>query len=258
MEETNVPATLRLSGPPDQPLIQEFQILTELLPFDGARVLELGCGAAALTRQIAERTSVAHIVAAEVDRIQHEKNLAVTDLPKVEFRAFGAEAIDAPAAAFDLVLMFKSLHHVPTDLMDRAFEEIHRVLKPGGLAYLSEPVFAGDFNEVIRLFNDEEVVRRCAFDAIGRALASGRFELVEERFFLTPVKFQSFAQLEQGLINVTHTERHVTPELLGRIRERFESFRRPEGHVFEAPHRVDLLRAVGAAEGIGRTRGGGR
>lgn len=168
-----MPATLHLSGPPHQPLLPEFQILTELLPFEGAAVLELGCGAAALTRQIAERTGVARIVAAEVDRIQHGKNLAVTDLPRVEFRAFGAEAIDAPDATFDVVLMFKSLHHVPIDLMDRAFEEIRRVLKPGGLAYISEPVFEGDFNEVIRLFNDEEAVRLSAFAAIRRAVESG-------------------------------------------------------------------------------------
>lgn len=238
----NMPMNLRLTGPSQQPVTSEFAVLTELLPFDDAEVLELGCGAAEKTRQIAERTAVARIVAAEVDRIQHEKNLKVTDLPKVEFRAFGAEAIDAPDASVDIVLMFKSLHHVPRELMDTAFAEIHRVLKPGGLAYISEPVFEGDFNEVIRLFNDEEEVRKHAFAAIGRAISSGRFQLVEERFFRNVVKFQSFAQVEHGLINVTHTERHVSPEMLEKIRARFESFRRPEGHVFEVSNRVDLLR----------------
>ena len=48
----------------------------------------------------------------------------------------GAQAIDLPADSIDLVIMLKSLHHVPTELMDRALAEIHRVLKPGGLAYL--------------------------------------------------------------------------------------------------------------------------
>jgi ubiquinone/menaquinone biosynthesis C-methylase UbiE len=240
----NLPMDLSLVGPAQQPVTGEFQVLTDLLPFAGAQVLELGCGAAEKTRQIAERTDVARIVAAEVDRIQHGKNLEVTDLPKVEFRAFGAEAIDAPDSSFDIVLMFKSLHHVPHGLMDAAFAEIHRVLKPGGLAYISEPVFEGEFNEVIRIFNDEEEVRKYAFAAVGRAISSGLFALVEEKFFRNVVKFQSFAQMEHGLINVTHTERNVTPQMLDRIRERFESFKKPEGHVFEVSNRVDLLRRV--------------
>ena len=28
------------------------------------------------------------------------------------------------------------------------FREIHRVLKPGGLAWISEPIFAGEFNDI--------------------------------------------------------------------------------------------------------------
>jgi SAM-dependent methyltransferase len=233
---------MRLEGPAEQPLVNEFAVLAELLPFQGARVLELGCGAAEKTRLIAERTGVAGIVAAEVDPIQHRKNLAVTDLPAVEFCSFGAEAIDAADASFDIVLMFKSLHHVPVPLMDRALAEIGRVLKTGGLAYISEPVFAGEFNEVLRLFHDESRVRREAFAAIERAVTRGVLELVEERFFRNPLKLASFTQFEQSVIDVTHTEHRITPELRERIRAKFESYRSPAGYVFEVPNRVDLLR----------------
>ena len=50
--------------------------------------------------------------------------------------------------------------------MDAALSEIARVLKPGGQAWISEPVFAGELNEVFRLFHNEEVVRETAFGAI--------------------------------------------------------------------------------------------
>ena len=233
---------MRIEGPAEQPLVNEFAVLTELLPFQGARVLELGCGAAEKTRLIAERTGVAGIVAAEVDPIQHRKNLAVTDLPGVEFRSFGAEAIDAADASFDIVLMFKSLHHVPVPLMDRALAEIGRVLRAGSLAYISEPVFAGQFNEVLRLFHDESRVRREAFSAIERAVKQGVLELVEERFFRNPLQLASFAQFEQAVIDVTHTEHRITPELRERIRAKFESYRSTAGYVFQVPNRVDLLR----------------
>jgi SAM-dependent methyltransferase len=235
---------MRIEGPADQPLVDELEVIRELLPLTGARVLELGCGAADKTRQIAETTGVAAIVAAEVDAVQHTRNLARTDLPGVTFKAYGAEAIAEPAASFDVVMMFKSLHHVPPALMDAALAEIHRVLKPDGLAYLSEPVFAGDFNEVIRLFHDESAVRLEAFRAVRRAVTGGLFTLVTERFFRNRIRLDSFAQFERGVIQVTHTDHALTPQRLEAVRAKFESYRSQGGFVFEIPNRVDLLRKV--------------
>ena len=122
---------MQLKGPAEQPVHNELQLLTEVLPLAGARVLELGCGAAEKTRQIAERTGAAEIVAAEVDAIQHRKNLSVDDMPNVRFEAFGAEAIVADDASFDVVLMFKSLHHVPGALMGRRNERDRPRVAPG-------------------------------------------------------------------------------------------------------------------------------
>ena len=85
----------------------------------------------------------------------------------------------------DVVLMFKSLHHVPVDLMDQALREIRRVLKPDGLVYISEPLFAGEFNEILRLFHDEQKVREAAFSAVKKAVDAGLFRLVEEIFRIT-------------------------------------------------------------------------
>ena len=164
----------------------EFEVMSRLLPFDGARVLELGCGSARWTRTIAEKFNIASLLATEVDKVQHEKNRQIADLPKVEFRYGGAQDIDLPDTSVDIVIMLKSLHHVPVDLMQRSMGEIHRVLRSGGLAYISEPVYAGEFNEILRLFNDEKAVRQAAFDALRKAVNAGLFELVEEVFFLGP------------------------------------------------------------------------
>jgi SAM-dependent methyltransferase len=67
--------------------------------------------------------------------------------------------------------MLKSLHHVPIPLMDRALAEVARVLRPGGHLYVSEPVYEGPFNDIVRLFNDEAVVRAAAQRAVDAALA---------------------------------------------------------------------------------------
>ena len=85
-------------------------------------------------------------------------------------------------------------------------------------------------------------VRREAFAAVERAVVNGVLELVEERFFGSMIKLESFSQFEQGILNVTHTEHNVTPDLLKQVCEQFESNRSDVGYVFEIPNRVDLLR----------------
>jgi ubiquinone/menaquinone biosynthesis C-methylase UbiE len=242
--QTNSVPTMHIAGPDQQPIQDEIEVLKSLLNFTGARVLELGCGAADKTRQIAEQTSVAHIVAAEVDHIQHAKNLAITDLPNVTFASFGAEDIDAPDNSFDIVLMFKSLHHVPGELMDQGLQEIRRVLKPGGKAYISEPVFAGEFNEVIRLFHDESEVRKAAFDAVQKAVNNNVLALEREYFFKNIVRLAHFGQFEKGILQATFMDHDLSDDLYNAVKEKFESYAANEGYVFEVPNRVDLLTKV--------------
>ena len=183
--------------------------MKSLLPLGGAHVLELGCGKAEQTRAIAQEGQVASIVALEVDEIQHARNLQIRDLPNVSFSVGGAEEIPVADASYDIVLMFKSLHHVPVDKMDQALAEIRRVLKPGGLAYLSEPVYAGEFNDILRLFHDEKTVREAAFAAIQRAVHGGTLELVSQTFFSAPGHFDDFEQFEEQVLKVNTT--HNTP-----------------------------------------------
>lgn len=232
---------MKIADPTQTTLVNEVQLMLAELPLAGATLLELGCGKAEKTRQLAEQGGVAGIVALEVDQIQHQRNLQISDLPQVSFRHGGAEAIPLADNSVDIVLMFKSLHHVPVDSMDQALSEIARVLKPGGLAWISEPVFAGELNEVFRLFHDEEKVRAAAFAAIQRAVGDGRLQLKEQRFFNTRSYFDNFAQFDQRMIQVTHTDHQLAPELYAQVKAKFESYLGPDGVTFLNPQRVDLL-----------------
>ena len=238
---------MNIEGPSEQALRPELEVMLELLPFPQAQVLELGCGAAIRTQEIAEQTDVVRIVGAEVDEIAHAKNLSKV-IERVEFACFGAQSIAADDASFDIVIMLKSLHHVPVELMQKSFAEIHRVLKPGGVAYISEPVFAGDFNDIIRLFHDEQAVREAAFAATQAAINAEEFELVREYFYLSPVALKSFDQFEQGVMRATHSTHILTDDLVNEVRARFESFNdgnQTAPYRFETPNREDLLRKVG-------------
>ena len=153
----------------------ESAVYERLLSLDRKHILELGCGNAAITRDIAMAGNGRMITALEVDKIAHQQNLQITDLPNVTFGLAGAEDIPLADTSVDVVFMFKSLHHVPVALMEQALCEIRRVLKPGGMAYISEPVYAGAFNEILRLFHDEREVRESAFSALKRAVERGQF-----------------------------------------------------------------------------------
>ncbi|MEN6585575.1 MAG: class I SAM-dependent methyltransferase [Sulfuricella sp.] len=231
-----------ISSPPPYPVRDERDIYEQLLPLEGADILELGYGKAEKTRAISQSGKARSITALEVDEIQHTANLRSNDLANVSFGLGGAEAIPAADESFDIVLMFKSLHHVPVERMDHALAEICRVLKPGGLAYFSEPVFAGEFNEILRLFHDEQAVREAAFSALERAVVSGKFELASETFFSTPSHFETFEHFEERILNVTHTEHRLSPDLYQEVRERFMRHMTPLGADFATPLRVDLLR----------------
>ncbi len=236
---------MKIADPDQADLVNEIRLMLDELPFDAATVLELGCGRAEKTRLLAETGRPREIVALEVDNIQHARNLEITDLPTVSFRHGGAEAIPADDNSVDIVLMFKSLHHVPMEHMDQALSEIARVLKPGGMAWISEPVYAGDLNEVFRLFHDEKTVREAAFAAICRAVEEGRLLLEKELFFNTRSFFENFAQFDQRMIQVTHSNHRLSPALYQQVREKFESYLTPEGATFLNPQRVDLLRKPG-------------
>ncbi len=251
-----LPATnMRLSrASGDEAPRSELELIDTLLTLDGCRIVELGCGAAKLTRQYATAGTGREVLALEVDELQHAKNLEIDDLPNVRFSLGGAESIPAGDGEFDVAFMFKSLHHVPTELMGRALAELHRVLRPGGHAWISEPVFAGAFNEVLRLFHDEERVRLAAFEAVRGAVEQGLFELVEEVFFNVPSHFADFAEFERTVIGVSHTDHSgMSPELHARVREAFSRHIGPEGAHFAQPIRVDLLRKPLVDRDAGRT-----
>ncbi len=233
---------MQLNDPDAYRLAEEEEVISSLMNLEGHRLLELGCGAAWMTRVLVREFRPASILATEVDRIQHEKNLALPPTPGVEFRYGGAEAIAAPDASFDAVFMFRSLHHVPRHLMAQSLAEIHRVLVPGGHAYFCEPVYWGDLGEVLRLIHDETEVRQAAFETLAGAVESGLFELEAEVFFQTATTYASWEIFEERFLKVTHTELAIDAARHEGIRAAFMAHMTPNGAHFLKAHRVDLLR----------------
>ena len=222
-------------------ITNELDFLQSLVPLADARLVEAGCGAAHLARELVSRHPTTEVVGIEVDDQQLARN-QLTPVERLRFEKAGAQAIPFPDAFFDGALMLKSLHHVPMPLMDQALAELARVLRPGGWLYVSEPVYAGELNALIRLFNDEGEVRAAAQAALDRAVASGRWAGAADQRFETPVAFASFDEFEQRMMRPTFADHGIDAAMVESVRSLYAPHQGPDGARFIRPMHVRLLR----------------
>jgi ubiquinone/menaquinone biosynthesis C-methylase UbiE len=91
-------------------------------------------------------------------------------------------AITEPDGAFDLVICNHVLEHVPD--LDRALTELHRVLRPGGVAVLQTPFASGRAETLedpaitsdrdrLKFYGQEDHVRLFGRDIFDRVAAVG-------------------------------------------------------------------------------------
>jgi cyclopropane fatty-acyl-phospholipid synthase-like methyltransferase len=114
----------RLEGEPLERFLGE---LAERLPV-GSAVLELGCGDARTTKQLAERFEVTGI-----DLSGEQLRLARASVPDVVFRQADMMELELPGDAYDAVTAFYSFMHVPREEHAELLARIFGWLRPGGL-----------------------------------------------------------------------------------------------------------------------------
>jgi cyclopropane fatty-acyl-phospholipid synthase-like methyltransferase len=95
---------------------------------DGARVLELGCGAGVPdTKRLAERFRVTG-----VDISQEQIERARANVPEADFVHRDFTSLELEPGSFDAVAAFYVFNHVPRDLLASLLARIHAWLVPGG------------------------------------------------------------------------------------------------------------------------------
>lgn len=106
-----------------------------------ARVLDVGCGEAALLKTLYVNKYHPELYAAVDIRDMAPKLMAV-NFP-VDFRQLDITQADLPwpDASFDVVTCFEVFEHFPAEAARRVLAEIARVLRPGGFLLLSTPNF---------------------------------------------------------------------------------------------------------------------
>jgi 2-polyprenyl-3-methyl-5-hydroxy-6-metoxy-1,4-benzoquinol methylase len=85
----------------------ESRRIDALVPLDGARVLDVGCGEGRLTGFAARRAAGVYAFDPNAERL--EKARAAADAERVRFGVHGAEALDVERESFDVALCGWSL-----------------------------------------------------------------------------------------------------------------------------------------------------
>jgi SAM-dependent methyltransferase len=98
------------------------------------RLLEVGCGIGVDSIQLAKRGFDVTAVDLTEQAIAVAKEYAARRGATIDFRVGNAEGLDFDDETFDVVYSFGVLHHTPD--LQRSVEEVRRVLKPAGTAYV--------------------------------------------------------------------------------------------------------------------------
>jgi len=98
------------------------------------KLLEVGCGIGVDSIQLAKCGFDVTAVDLTESALQVAKEFAVRRDVSINFQLGNAEGLDFPDESFNAVYSFGVLHHTPD--IEKAVAEVHRVLEPGGTAYV--------------------------------------------------------------------------------------------------------------------------
>jgi SAM-dependent methyltransferase len=166
----------------------------------GKRVLEYGCGEGWLTSDLARAggTVCAFDISPQAAENTRQTLAAAQLLDRCSIEVMPAERLSYPTAFFDVAVGFAIIHHLD---LAKALAELHRVLKPGGVAWFAEPLATNPLIQVYRKLTpqfrtpDEQPLTLSQLPSL---LAS--FDSFEHReFYLTALGAVALTYLPAGM-----------------------------------------------------------
>ncbi len=222
-------------------------MLERLVEPRGKEMLDVGCGGGALVRALSARG--ARSTGVEISAGQLAGAIARDSGSGTRYLVGRAQALPLDDASIDVVLFMRTLHHVPSTDLSLALHEARRVLRPGGIVYVAEPLAEGDYFTLMSLVEDELAARAAAQNALARATLAGldRAASVEYDVRLCVADLVALrsriVSVDGGRAAIFDARRTELAEAFERLGEPGE---RPGERCFVQPMRADVLRAVGS------------
>lgn len=218
--------------------VTNIEVINKFFELNGKSLIDAGCGDMTVARMLAENGAL--VLAIDPDPVQAKRNRESEPIPGIEFVESGAESIPVGDASVDGVFFSYSLHHIPAEIYPEVFQEVRRVIKPGGFLYVIEPTDC-PLNQVMILFHDEEQERAAAQTAL-QELAKPFFETCVEVEYHNIRQYESFEEFAchfaSRSFNNLYTEEDVRAP---QVQEAFERLGAPD-YRFTAPKRVMVLK----------------
>ena len=183
-------------------------------------IVDVGCGAGELVRWL--RTQGAEPVGVECGEVMRAMALEADPDNTLDYVNAVGQDLPFDDGTFDVVTFIFSLHHVPADEMVNALTEAHRVLRPGGVAYVAEPVAEGPGHAVSRLVDDETEVRAHAQRALDEADQIG-FDRAPQGTYGTRRVYADFAEYERTMVGIDPTRAAAMEAARDTVRELFDT-----------------------------------
>jgi ubiquinone/menaquinone biosynthesis C-methylase UbiE len=218
------------------------EMIGETLDLEAKSVLDVGCGRGALVRLFQRRGAEATGVDPQPERVEECRD---ADPDGARYEVAGGEALPFDDASFDIVTFFNSLHHVPSEKMKAALHEAVRVLRPGGVLWVWEPIAEGPSHLLTQPLDDETQVRAAAKAELDKGLPG--MTLVTEREVETPYLLESFDAFKEQMIAVDPAREKAFSNVEHELRERFDTLGEdtPDGRLFPQPCRLHVFRKDG-------------
>jgi ubiquinone/menaquinone biosynthesis C-methylase UbiE len=213
-------------------------VIRELLPMKGKTILDIGCGDGGLTRLLAR--GGAQATGVDIDDRQLSRARAAEPVPGAHYAVGRGERLDNADGSLDAVVYMNSLHHVPEPDIAAALAEAARVLRPGGILLVIEPLAEGPNFALVQPVEDETGIRAVAYAALK---AAAGFREDHEEVYDAPVKYPDYATFEKRMRAVDPRRAPRVEQLRPQLQETFERLGRKDGADvwFSQPTRVNRL-----------------
>jgi len=226
-------------------LTTDLAVLERLVAPDGKDVVDVGCGAGALARELSARG--ARVTAVEISEQQLTAAIARDRGSGARYLIGRAQSLPIPDGRVDVAVFMRTLHHVPPADLTLALREARRVLRPGGVVYVAEPLAQGDYFTLTRLVEDELEARGAAQGALARAACAGLARTVTVDYEVR-LSVAGVVALRGRLVGADPARGPIFDARRAQLTAAFERLgeagEQPGERCFVQPMRADVLHAV--------------